>query len=713
MNEWIPSLEQAFKRFLNSRDYRPMTAREIGTRLGLSPETRPALRAWLRAMERNGQLVRLRGQRWARPEDARRLVGVLRFNRRGDAMVMDERNPDRMVRIPPDSLAGAVHGDRVLVEPLGRRDAPRAVSAKMRDDRAEPAAGRVIRVLERRTPVITGVLRKGPHYWYVVPLDPRFPSNIYVGVPECDGAEPPSPGAVVAVKLNDWRVGDARCTGRVTEVLGRGGDLRVRLKALVREAGFPERHSAEAITEGRRHQRAITVSLQGRRDHRDWPAVTIDPPDARDFDDAVSVHRLDDHHWEIGVHIADVAIYVPPGSAMDREAQERGTSVYLPGRALTMLPPDLTTDVCSLKPDADRPCLTVRAVLDETGRLRDEEMYPSVIRSRARLDYESVQAWLVEERADAVPAHVREMLRELGRVADVLRRRRAASGALLFTLPDVWCETDADGRAKAFHRRTAHVAYALIEELMLLANMIVARRLASARVPAIYRIHAPPDADQWERMEMALLELGVRMSSPDRHGALEALREVQGTAREYPVAMTVLRHLKRAEYSTRCGLHFGLAARPYTHFTSPIRRYPDLVVHRLVRALVAGEPVPLSHEATARIARHSTEQEQLAEEVERDSLAVLRLDYYQRCLRNGQNGPWPAVVVQRVATGWIAELTDTLQGVFVRDDGRVHRLHPGTVLDVEVLRVDERRRMLEARPASHEIARSRCVHRIR
>ncbi len=712
MNEWIPSLEQAFKRFLNSAAYRPMTAREIGTRLGLAPDMRPALRALLRSLESEGHLVRLRGQRWARAADADRIIGVLRFTRRGEALVTDEQNPDRTARISPDSLLGAVHGDRVLVELLSRSPSWRGAPIASGSDRACPT-GRVIRVLARRRALTAGVLRRGAHYWYVVPLDPRYPTNVSVSGFAGSLAATPPDGAVVAVELDPWRAGDHRCSGTVTEVLGPGADLRVRLRALVREAGFPERHSFEAVREGRRFRGDAAIPADGRRDHRDWPAVTIDPPDARDFDDAVSVRRLDEQHWEVGVHIADVSIYVAPGSAMDREALERGTSVYMPGRALTMLPPDLTTDVCSLKPDVDRPCLTVRAILDHSGRLHDADIYPSLIRSRARLDYESVQDWLVGERADAVPDHARDLLRELGRVADVLRRRRADTGALLFTLPEVWCETDDAGRAVAFHRREARVAYALIEELMLLANMIVARRLAAARVPAIYRIHSPPDAGQWERMEMALLELGVRMPSADRQGAMAVLREVEGTAREYPVAMAVLRHLKRAEYSTRCGVHFGLAARPYTHFTSPIRRYPDLVVHRIIRALAAGEAPPHSHDVAARIARHATEQEQLAEEVERDSLAILRLDYYQRSLRSGHTGPWPAVVVQRVSTGWIAELTDTLQGAFIRDDVRGRRLQPGMVLDVELLRVDERRRMLEVRPAVPSAQRHKRHQRMR
>ncbi|MCX7817741.1 MAG: RNB domain-containing ribonuclease [Kiritimatiellae bacterium] len=712
MDQWIPSLEQAFKRFVQSAEYRPMTAREIGSRMGLSPDMRAALRALLRQMERDGQIVRLRGQRWARPQNLDQCVGLLQVNRRGDANVVDELRPDRIVRIPPEALSGAVHGDRVLVQvrPKGALLASREGGRRF----VRPTlVGRIVRVVERSRPVTTGVLRKGPHYWYAVPLDPRFPTNVWIANWEQRLHEPPAEGAVVAIELEPWRAGDTRCRGRITEVLGPKADLGVRLRALIRDAGFPERHSGEAIREGRRHLRSSSFSFDGRRDHRDWPAVTIDPPDARDFDDAVSIRRLDAHHWEVGVHIADVSSYVAPDSAMDREARERGTSVYLPGRALTMLPPELTTEVCSLSPETDRPCLTVRAVLDDQAHLLSADIYPSVIRSRARLDYESVQAWLVDERADAVPGHIRQLLCELEQVAAALRRRRAAAGALLFTLPEVWCQTDDAGRALAFHRREAHLAYALIEELMLLANMVVARRLASARVPAIYRIHAPPDVEQWERMEAALLELGVRMPSADRQGAIAVLRAVEGTVREYPVAMTVLRHLKRAEYSTRCGVHFGLAARPYTHFTSPIRRYPDLVVHRIVRALASGEPPPHSHSATAEIARHATRQEQLAEEVERDSLELLRLDYYQRCLQRGETGPWPAVVVQQLSTGWIVELTDTLQSALIREEVTGRALHPGMRLDVELLRVDERRRLLEVRPAAAAPLRPRQGQRIR
>lgn len=650
-------------------------------------------------LERKGELVRLRGQRWIRATDAGCFVGVLRLTRRGDAHVIDEQKGDRMAWIAPESLAGAVHGDRVLVE-LSAHSAWRRRRGSGLATAPAMLRGRVVRVLDRRRTVTTGILRRGPHDWYAVPLDSRYPSNIGISGFDSPLHGHPPVGAVVEIRLNPWRMGDPRCTGRVTEVLGQTTDLRVQLRACIREVGFPERHSAEAIRESRRFCGPSTFSLDGRRDHRDWPAVTIDPRDARDFDDAVSIRRLSDHHWEVGVHIADVSTCVALDSAMDREARERATSVYLPGRALTMLPPELTTEVCSLAPDIDRPCLTVRALIDDAGRLHTADIYPSIIRSRARLDYESVQAWLVEGRRDAVPPEVHRLLRELEQVTAILRRQRAKAGALLFNLPEVWCEVDSAGHAIDFHRRKAHVAYALIEELMLLANMIVARRLATARVPTIYRIHEPPDTDQWEHMGTALLELGVHMPSADRQGAIAVLHEVEGTSLEYPVAMVVLRHLKRAEYSTRCGVHFGLASRPYTHFTSPIRRYPDLVVHRILRALLVHEEPPYSHAAATEIARHSTAQEQLAEEVERDSLAIVRFDYYQRCMKEGKTGPWTAVVVQRLATGWVLELTDTLQGAFLRDGNENRRLRLGTLLEVELLRTDERRRMLEVRPVS-------------
>lgn len=698
MTDWIPSLERAFKRFISDPSYRPMTRRELAAAMGLSLEQRRALRDVLRRMQAAGDLVLLRKNRWALPDAGGRFVGELSVDARGDGWVTDRDHPERVARIPSDDLRCAVPGDRVCVEWAGRPGGRLPIGPPER----RPA--RIVRVVERLRPVVTGLLKQGRHYWYVIPSTIRYPSNVHVlgfadGVASRDGR-------LVAIELAAWSPSATRLEGRVVEDLGLPGDPAAEICALIRRVGLVDSFPHPAVAEARAVARAArSAGFEGRRDLRDTAAFTIDPMDAKDFDDAVAVARRNDGGWDLYVHIADVARYVPPHSAVDREARSRGTSVYLADRTLTMLPPDLTADVCSLGPDRDRLCRTIRFHIAADGRVVDEEFYPSVIRSRARLNYDEVSDFLAGGDPPGVPRELRDSIVEMARLAAILRRRRIAGGALAFTLPEVRCELDASGRVAGFRRRGADDAYALIEEMMLLANRAVARRMARANGPAIYRIHDAPDDRQWEDMREALSELGLRSFAPSSHGLNALLRSLDGTPLQPIAAMTVLRHLKRAMYSTRCGSHFGLAVRPYTHFTSPIRRYPDLVVHRLLDAIENGRPPPHGHDDVETIAAHATWTERRADEAERESVDLKRIEFYRDLLARGDTGPWPAVVVGRASRGVLVELEDTLQRGLVPDHFLRGRPTPGARLMVELLRIDERRRLVDFRPEARAARR--------
>ncbi len=687
MSDWIPSLESVFKRFLESPSYRPMKRRELAAALGLPAPQRRKLRELLRRMRERGELVVLRNNRWARPDPARRRTGTLHVDGRGRAMVVCDGADGLMVRVEAAEVQALVHGDRVAVELTGRPAAGR--------DRVN---GRVVAVLDRPRPRLPGLLRRGHGYWYVIPTHRRHPSNVRIRafVPGVDPVE----GHIVSARLDPWAPGQPGLMGIVEEDLGRPRDPGIESRQILRRLGLADEFPPAALTEARRISRRLTpADLDGRRDYRDQNCFTIDPPDARDFDDAVAISRLSDGGWEVWVHIADVAHYVPTDSAVDLEARERGTSVYLADRAVTMLPPDLTVEVCSLCPGEDRLCHTVHVVLDSSGRPIQEETHPSCIRSRARLDYESVQAWLDGGDPATVPDGVRNDLLAMADLAALLRRRRLACGALAFTLPEARCEIDDTGRTVAVRRRAADRAYSLIEELMLLANRAVARRLARARVPAIYRIHEEPDERQWENMAAALAELRLGPPPTDRASLNALLERVAGTDLEHVAAMTVLRHLKRAEYSTRCGDHFGLAFRPYTHFTSPIRRYPDLAVHRILVAIERGGLPPVSHLEADRIARHSSEMERLADEAEWESLDAARVAFYRALLDRGETGPWPAIAVGRTPRGVLVEVMETLQRGMVPSDLLRHDPSIGSRLDVRLVAVEPHRRQVTFAPA--------------
>lgn len=721
METFLPSLEEAIKHFVASPGYRPMTRSELAAALCLPPALRRDLRARLRDLQARGELVLLRKNRWARPDSGRLVTGDLAVHARGHGTVEDPDRPGEEIRIEPEDLRQAIHGDRVVVERLSDRPAGR--SRQRRFARDTGARGRVSRVVERRHAAIAGLLKRTSHYWYLIPANARFPETVRIrdaapGVRREDGH-------MAVVELDPWNPKATMLTGRLVEDLGRPDAPGVDMAVLLRQNNLVEAFPRQALEEARRLSPHIAPSaMEGRRDLRGLAAVTIDPVDAKDYDDAVSLALRPDGAWELHVHIADVAHHVGPSGAIDREARARGTSVYLVDRSIPMLPRDLTADICSLLPDTDRLCHTVRLVLDPGGRVQEEETFRSVIRSRARLDYDTVQTFLSGAGGSVVPADLGAALHDMAGLAARMRRLRLDAGALAFNVPEVRLDLDADGRVASIRRRGAAEAYNLIEEFMLAANRAVARRMSRARVPALYRIHEPPDEAQWAGMAEALAVLGVSGFAPDSAHLNDLVARVAGEPVEYPVALAILRHLKRAEYSPRCAVHFGLAFKPYTHFTSPIRRYPDLVVHRILCALESGAPPPYSHAGIDDIARHASRMERAAAEAERESVDLKRIRYYRDLLDRGETGPHPAVVTGTIPRGLLVEIVATLQRGLVPSHalhgGRATRLTPGQSLDVELARVDLHRRLVDfrlsgadLRPPRETPAAGRRRHRIR
>src|SRR5208283_3382038 len=580
------------------------------------------------------------------------LIGRLTMHRDGfgfvipDATSLDASLKARLagdVFIPPHAIGSSMHGDRVLVE----------VSAVRTDGRAE---GRILRSLSRAHPTVVGIFRYGHRHNYVKPIDEKVTQEIVIPpgmenpkaltAEDAEDAEKNRPvkakakhrvigdeakvhtdwqdldGVVVDVEITDWPSATQNPRGRVIEILGEESDFGVDVEIMIRKFHLPHRFPPAVIEEAQAIENTIPArELRHRRDYRDLPIVTIDGETARDFDDAVHVRRLENDNYELQVHIADVAHYVTLDSALDEEARLRGTSVYFPDRAVPMLPLELSTDICSLRPHLDRLVLSCTMEIDHHGEIIGYEINEGVIRSAERMTYTAVNAVLEGDAATrtryATQVEHFERMRDL---AMILNRKRERRGSIDFDLPEAVIEFDEFGLMKSITRSERNIAHRLIEEFMLSANECVAHYLENKRIASLYRIHEKPDAKRVYDFEVIAATFGyslgvgalpiervqLKADRRDARGTGKRVREIEvpkeihitprmyqklaakiaGKPEERILSFLMLRSLKQARYSEENLGHFALAATSYTHFTSPIRRYPDLIVHRILKAVL-------------------------------------------------------------------------------------------------------------------------------
>lgn len=607
--------------YLRTKAGRPLKAKELARGLGVSAQDYPEFRGLLGRLENEGLLYRVRRQRYAAPEKINLVAGRLQTIRSGAGFVVAEDGGEDLF-IPFEGLGSAVDGDRVVAR----------VERKRRNQRPE---GRIIRVLERARETVVGTYHPRRSFGFVVPEDRKLTRDIFVPPGHEGGA---NAGDVVVVRISDWGNGHLGPAGEVETVLGPRTDTGVDVLAILYAHGLPLDFPDEVVEEAEAiAARGIQpADLEGRLDLRDQLIFTIDPADARDHDDALSIRPAGEGRWEVGVHIADVGHYVREGSALDVEALRRGNSVYLVDRVVPMLPEALSAGICSLMPDEDRLAMSVLMVVDEEGKVVDSRVVRSVIRSRHRLSYEEAQG--VIEGTSSVDEQTDEALHRLIEISRQLRRVRAERGSLDFDLPEARVILNTQGEPTDIQRVLRLESHRLIEDFMLLANETIARRAARAKMPFLYRIHERPDADRLEQLREFVATFGHRLSrraEPTPKDLQRLLTRVRGRPEENLISTVVLRSMKQARYSAENEGHFGLAARYYTHFTSPIRRYSDLVVHRLVgRAFIDGETLPesLREETLPMVARITSERERIAVEAERDSVDLKKVEFMEQHL---------------------------------------------------------------------------------
>ena len=543
-----------------------------------------------------------------------RLVeGRLQVNPSGFGFVVPESGED--IYIAAANLTEAMHGDRVAVRI--ERETPKGLE------------GRIVRIVERAQDTVVGRFETDASgLAYVIPFDRRIRADIHVPSGRSLSAEPDD---MVVVKISRWPTAVRGPVGDVVEVLGNVNDPGVDTQIIIRKHNIPDAHSDESVEEARRLGGEVKpADIKRRTDFRHVTTVTIDGEHARDFDDAITLEQLPNRNYWLGVHIADVSHYVKEGSALDREAFERGTSVYFTERAVHMFPSELATGLCSLNPHVDRLVQSCLMEVDGRGNVVRYEMHDGVINSDARMTYTAVNAILTDRDPAAIAQYKElvprfELMRELFEILNTRRRRR---GSIDFDLPETEVILSEYGEIEAIVPAERNVAHRLIEEFMLLANETVAEHLVEQGMPSLHRIHEPPDEKKVAEFEEFIEPLGYGLGATGRSVRPKHFQKlidrIRGTPEERPIAALMLRTMQKARYDALSLGHFGLAAEHYTHFTSPIRRYPDLVVHRSVRESRRGAVTEARREELEEtlpdVARHTSEMERRADDAERELL---------------------------------------------------------------------------------------------
>jgi ribonuclease R len=556
------------------------------------------------------------------------------------------------------------------------------VSARVRREADGRYAGEIIKVLKRSKTSMVGLLRKVSQGWALFPEKGDAPPAQVIGFKQPIA---PKEGDLAVMEITRWPTPGAGAGGFVNELLGDPGDVRARVTSLLRARGIAEHFPKEVLSESE----AFPVKL----DHTHWlgreelfhlPVVTIDGADAKDFDDAVSLEPLAGGSFRLGVHIADVANYVKPGTALDDEAYSRGTSVYLPDRVVPMLPPSLSNNLCSLVPDQERLTVSVFMDIDHEGNVTHRRMANTVIRSCRRFTYEEVQSLLEGKKVHPVTHEVALTIMQMGGLAEALYRRRVKRGALDFDLPEYKVETDGHGRPLNVSLRARLKSHRLIEEFMLLANEAIATELMAARAPFLHRRHDEPDPVKIKVLAKTLGEMGLSAGHITGGNIHKALQGVLRQAESHPLAdiinSLIVRSMKQAVYSPESSGHFGIAARAYAHFTSPIRRYPDLMAHRAIKALLRGIREDHSKISLAEAGLHCSERERSASEAEHKSVDIMRAELFKHKLGTILEGTLTTVL----ESGSFVLCGDTgVEGML-----RVTNLKPGTKVKVMVDAVD-------------------------
>ena len=589
---------------------------------------RKSLLETLGRMVRAGQIIENRRHVFCLAEKLELIAGIVSAHRDGFGFVIRD-DGEQDVYLSAREMRALLDGDRVAIRVVGR------------DFRGRPE-GRVVEILERGISDIAGQFVRERGIGLVIPDNPKIGHRILIPPGESGAAQP---GQIVVAEILDYPTEAEPPTGRVVDILGEPSQKGIATDIAIHAHGIPDSWPKTVTQAARKFGKSVAAAdKKGRADYRDLPLVTIDGADARDFDDAVYCEAAGSG-WRLVVAIADVAHYVEAASDLDREATRRGTSVYFPDRVVPMLPEVLSNELCSLKPDVDRLCMVCDMQVDKSGKVTRSKFAEGLLRSRARLTYSQVNDYLVKRTGDGIPKAVQPGLQQLHTLYRALARARQHRGAIELDIPQTRIQLGPDGSVERILTTPRNDAHKLIEECMIAANVQAAKFLKKHRIAGLYRVHAKPDPERFEELRQYLLSLGLKkVPHPDHvepQHFNQLLRQVEDRPDSQAISMAMLRSMMHAEYTPRNIGHFGLALQDYAHFTSPIRRYPDLLVHRAIRHILVGGKAGgyrYGLDEMERLGAVCSAHERRAEEATRDVEARLKCQFMEDKVGNEYDG---------------------------------------------------------------------------
>src|SRR6056300_1730434 len=707
VKEWAQKVESVFRKFPT----RKFNYKQIAAQLGYKPPmVKAKVEMALSDLERSGKILSVDRGKYKLKYNAVYTEGVVDMASNGNGYVVSpDTESDIMVRAA--NLNHALHGDTVKVSLFARRG-------------GKKLEGQVVEIVKRKQVEFVGTIEIGKGYGFLVPSSRKMLVDIYIPKDKLAGAEH---GQKAVARITDWPEKASSPFGEVVKVLGNAGEHHTEIHAVLAEFGLPNEFPEEVEAAANELDTAIKEEeIAKRRDFRGVPTFTIDPADAKDFDDALSIQPLKNGHWEIGVHIADVSHYVQPGSILDDEAIERATSVYLVDRVVPMLPEILSNGACSLRPNEDKYTFSAVFEMDEEGKVHKEWFGRTAIHSDRRFAYEEAQQIIEDQHPDGDQADFYKEIRLMDKIAKVLRGKRMSSGALSFDKKEVKFRLDENNAPLGVYFKVGKEANHLIEEFMLLANRSVATFIGQAKSgqPSgqtfVYRIHDDPDPQKLQDLSVFVKQFGHEVRLTNKSAITRSLNKMLTEVKNTPAANMIetltIRTMSKAKYTTQNIGHYGLAFDYYSHFTSPIRRYPDVMVHRLLQHYLDGGKSPDYAQYEA-LCEHSSEREKAASDAERASIKYMQAVFLEKHVGESFMG----VISGVTEWGVYVELTDNYcEGMIrisaFRDDyytfdsknfciegertGRIFQL--GDPMKITVKNVDLDRKQIDFEPCVSE-----------
>lgn len=653
-------IKQTLVSFMKETAYSPMDLEELCAVFDIQPNEYKAFKKTLRTMEAEGLIVKTKRDRYkvAGKEEINNydglVIGTLEVHQRGFGFLIPDEEGQKDVFIPSNAMRDAMNGDKV------------AVKVTREDTDTKKREGQIVDVFERNVTKVIGVYEDSRNFGFVISEDTRISRDIYIPKRDRNGAQD---GDVVVVKITKYPAERRKPEGVVTEILGKKGDKGIDILTIIKKNGLPEEFPDKVLKYADGISEEIDPKeLKGRRDLRELRMVTIDGEDAKDLDDAVSIEKLENGNYRLGVHIADVTNYVKENNPLDREALKRATSVYLIDRVIPMLPRKLSNGICSLNPKVDRLTLTCFMEINSKGKVVDHEIVESVIKTNERMTYTDVTKMLRDHDEELIKRYdyLYDDFKLMEELCTILRTKREKRGAIDFEIAEAKIVLNELGKPIEIKPYERAIANRMIEEFMLAANETVAEHMFWTHMPFVYRIHENPDEEKLAKFKEFIYNLGYTIQwKEDIHPKMfqEILEKVKGKNEETVVSTLLLRSMMQARYAPECTGHFGLAAKYYCHFTSPIRRYPDLQIHRIIKEHLHGEidekRVNKLKNIVGQASKQSSEMERKAQDAEREVDDLKKAEYMQD--RIGEE--FEGVISSVTSFGVFVELPNTIEGL--------------------------------------------------